>query len=156
MINKVEDIKTSLKGKINAIIGFFEGMANAGIRAVNKVISGLNKISFSIPSWVPTIGGKSFGFNLKQIGEISLARLDSGTNYVPNDQLAMIHKGEAVIPKKFNSEEYFNGADTSEKLDRVIDLLENIDFQPYITVRDIGANATKYQNQQVRIMGGKL
>lgn len=25
-----------------------------------------------------------------------------GTNYVPNDQLAMIHKGEAIIPAKYN------------------------------------------------------
>lgn len=25
-----------------------------------------------------------------------------GTNYVPNDQLAMIHQGEAIIPKKYN------------------------------------------------------
>lgn len=156
MVNKVEEIKTGIKGKINGIIGFFEGLANAGIRAINKVVQAFNKISFNIPSWVPVIGGKSFGFNLKQVGEISLARLDSGTNYVPNDQLAMIHKGEAVIPKKFNSEDYFNNADTAEKLDRVIDLIESIDFQPYITVKDIGTTATKYQAQQVRIMGGKL
>lgn len=26
-----------------------------------------------------------------------------GTNYVPNDQLAMIHKGEAIIPAKYNT-----------------------------------------------------
>lgn len=33
---------------------------------------------------------------------------DVGTNYVPNDQLAMVHKGEAIIPKKFNNEQFFN------------------------------------------------
>ena len=28
--------------------------------------------------------------------------MDVGTNYVPNDGLAMIHQGEAIIPKKYN------------------------------------------------------
>ena len=28
--------------------------------------------------------------------------MDVGTNYVPNDQLAYIHQGEAIIPKKYN------------------------------------------------------
>ena len=27
---------------------------------------------------------------------------DVGTNYVPNDQLALVHQGEAIIPKKYN------------------------------------------------------
>lgn len=31
-----------------------------------------------------------------------LASLDTGTNYVPQDQIAQIHQGEAVIPKQFN------------------------------------------------------
>lgn len=32
----------------------------------------------------------------------NLNSYDVGTNYVPNDQLAMIHQGEAIIPKKYN------------------------------------------------------
>ena len=37
--------------------------------------------------------------------------LDTGTNYVPKDTLAMIHQGEAVVPKKFNP--YANGLNAS-------------------------------------------
>ena len=33
---------------------------------------------------------------------------DVGTPYVPNDQLAMVHKGEAIIPKKFNNAQTFS------------------------------------------------
>lgn len=35
-------------------------------------------------------------------GMEGLASLDTGTNWVPRDQLAMIHEGEAVIPKAYN------------------------------------------------------
>lgn len=41
----------------------------------------------------------------------SIPSYDVGTNYVPNDQLAMIHKGEAVVPAKYNRPNY--GNDTS-------------------------------------------
>lgn len=157
LVSKFEDVKNSIKSKINSIIGFFEGLQHKGADVINNITSGINsKLKISIPSWIPVIGGKSWSPNIGKVPYAYFNRLDTGTNYVPNDQLAMIHKGEAVIPKKFNSEEYFNNAETAEKLDRVIDLLENIDFQPYITVKDIGTTATKYQAQQVRIMGGKL
>jgi hypothetical protein len=29
---------------------------------------------------------------------------DVGTNYVPKDMLAMVHEGEAIIPKKYNND----------------------------------------------------
>lgn len=32
-----------------------------------------------------------------------------GTPYVPNDQLAMVHKGEAIIPAKYNNAQTFGG-----------------------------------------------
>ena len=36
---------------------------------------------------------------------------DVGTNYVPNDQLAMVHQGEAIIPAKYNKP--YNANDNS-------------------------------------------
>ncbi|MGQ3051107.1 MAG: phage tail length tape measure family protein [Roseateles sp.] len=33
---------------------------------------------------------------------LSAPRLSTGTNYVPQDMLAVIHKGEAVVPRQFN------------------------------------------------------
>ena len=53
---------------------------------------------------MPGVGGK--GINIPLI-----PKLATGTNYVPDDMIAMIHEGEAVVPKKFNP--YANGIDST-------------------------------------------
>jgi len=40
--------------------------------------------------------------NLLRAGATHLPQLAVGTNYVPKDMVAMIHEGEAVVPKQFN------------------------------------------------------
>ena len=93
-----------VKGTANVIIGLINGIINASERMVNALGSAVNRIpKFEIPSWVPGIGGKSFG--LPTISNISLPRvplLETGTNYVPQNMLAYLHKGEAVVPEKYN------------------------------------------------------
>lgn len=89
--NIMSGIGNILKAPINVIIG-----------GINGFIRGLNHIK--IPKWVPVVGGK--GINIPLI-----PKLATGTNYVPDDMLAMIHEGEAVIPKKFNP--YANGIDST-------------------------------------------
>ncbi len=93
-----------VKGAANVIIGFINGIINASERMVNALGRAVNRIpKFTVPSWVPGIGGKSFG--LPNIPAISLPRvplLQTGTNYVPRDMLAFLHKGEAVTPKQYN------------------------------------------------------
>ena len=71
-----------IKAPINGII--------TGINAVLKKINGLK-----IPDWVPKIGGKHTNFKM-------IPTLATGTNYVPEDTLAYIHQGEAVVPKRYN------------------------------------------------------
>jgi hypothetical protein len=72
-----------IKIYINSIIS----LANIAIRA-------LNAINVSVPNWVPGIGGKSFGFDLKQIPMLA----DGGI--VTKPTLAMIGEAgaEAVVP----------------------------------------------------------
>jgi TP901 family phage tail tape measure protein len=115
----VKGAANSIISIANSIIGAFESMINFVARAINSVPS------FSIPDWVPLIGGKSF--SLPKISQVSLgripmlslsardggtgqsggglsgvARLATGTNFVPQDMLAFLHKGEAVVPAKYN------------------------------------------------------
>lgn len=49
-------IKEGVKKPVNAIIGM-----------INSMIDALNALSFDVPDWVPVLGGKSFGFDLKKI-----------------------------------------------------------------------------------------
>lgn len=79
------------KGVINGLIGMFEGMVNGVIRAVNAMVNALNKISFNVPDWVPAIGGKRFGFNIKTLNTVKIPRLAQGAVIPPNKEfLAML------------------------------------------------------------------
>lgn len=77
---------SSLKGTINSIISGVEFMANGIVKGINSMITALNKVSFDIPDWVPVLGGKTFGFNLKTISTVHIPRLAEG-GYPASGQL---------------------------------------------------------------------
>lgn len=102
-------IKTVFMGVKETIKNIFETIGNIVKTPINAIIDGINKVlekinGLTIPDWVPKIGGKHPNFKM-------IPKLDTGTNYVPKDTLAMIHQGEAVVPKKFNP--YANGLNAS-------------------------------------------
>lgn len=49
---------------------------------------------------------------------------DQGTPWVPDDQLAIIHKGEAVIPANVNPYNNTSSVNSSDNLDSVIDIIK--------------------------------
>lgn len=73
-----EALKGGPKSFANFVIDKIEWMINKIISGLNWMIRQLNKISFDVPDWVPNIGGKTFGFNLSQISQVSLPRLAKG------------------------------------------------------------------------------
>lgn len=66
------------KSYINFILSGIQGMVNGIIGGFNSMIRALNHLHFSIPDWVPALGGKSLGFNLSTISRVSLPRLATG------------------------------------------------------------------------------
>lgn len=54
------------KAPLNGIIA----LLNGAISGLNRMIDGLNRIRFTIPDWVPALGGKTFGLNLRHISSI--------------------------------------------------------------------------------------
>ena len=96
--NGLDTLKNKIKDPINAVIGFIE-------KALNWVIGKLNTLSWDIPNWVPLIGGKKFGFNMK---EVSIPRLAQG-GIVNNPGrgvpvIAGEAGAEAVLPLENNTE----------------------------------------------------
>ncbi|NLU24151.1 MAG: hypothetical protein GXW99_05425 [Clostridiales bacterium] len=62
-----QGVKDIFGGIWDGITGLLDNAINAVIRAVNWMIRQLNKISFDAPSWIPVVGGKHFGINIKEI-----------------------------------------------------------------------------------------
>lgn len=126
------------------------------INPINKVISWINsKLHFSYGG-LRVLGKEivpSFSVQLAHLN--SLPQLNVGTNYVPNDMVAQLHQGEAVVPKQFNSKEYFNNDndETNHLLERLIDKVDHLELKPYVTVKDVGKASVKYINSQSRIKG---
>ena len=83
----------AMSSVFNAVLDVVKAPFNLLIKGINYVIGGLNKINFSIPSWVPFIGGKSFGFSLPEV-----PYLEEGGS-VGETGLAVVHKGEVVLPE---------------------------------------------------------
>ena len=97
---------TIAKAPLNLLIGLVNGL----IDGLNFLIRGINKIGFDVPDWVPLIGGKKFGFNLKEIGKIAyLAQggiLQAGSAFVGErgpELLTMSSQGAIVQPLTNNT-----------------------------------------------------
>ncbi len=85
-----EGIKDIFKGAWNGIVSLLEGAVNLIIKGLNWLISQMNKISFTVPSWVPEWGGKSIGINIPSIPEAKIPRLAKGAVIPPNREFMAV------------------------------------------------------------------
>ena len=56
-----------LKAAVNGVIGLLNGMLSGVTAALNAVIRAANKLHFTVPEWVPGVGGQYFGLQLQQV-----------------------------------------------------------------------------------------
>lgn len=85
-----EGIQNIFKGAWNGIVSLIEGAVNLIIRGLNWLISQMNKISFTVPSWVPGVGGKSLGISIPSIPEAKIPRLAQGAVIPPNREFMAV------------------------------------------------------------------
>lgn len=74
---------------VNIIIGILNTIARAFVEVVNWIVRAINKIHVEIPSWVPFVGGKSIGFNLREVQYTGIEYMANG-GVVTSPTLAMV------------------------------------------------------------------
>lgn len=94
---------------IGGITGAFTGFINLFVSGINFFIGALNSISFTVPDFVPFVGGEEFGINIPLI-----PMLEEG-GQISEDGTAYLHAGEKVIP-----------AAKVEQLDNVVEVATNM------------------------------
>lgn len=125
-----QGVKDIFAGIMNGLGAVIKGPLNAVISLINGAISGLNKISVSIPSWVPGFGGKTFGINIPKIPMLAKGGI------IDSPTLAMVGEAgkEAVVPLENNTQgldllanklmERLGGANTvSANTDRALQII---------------------------------
>lgn len=85
-----EAIKDFVKKPINAVIGFINGLCGGVVKGVNKIVSAMNNLSFDVPDWVPGLGGKKFGFSLKELSYTDIPLLANGAVLEPNNPMLAV------------------------------------------------------------------
>ena len=164
--NKIVDVFTKggeiFQGIRDGFLDICKTIINAIIKGANVVIGlpfkGINGIMNTIRN-ISFLGISPFKGLWKQdplpVPQIPLLKV--GTEYVPEDMLAMIHKGEAVIPKEFNEKSYFSNMSDNEEtnrlLEQVIDAIQAIEINPYTTVKDVGSASIQYIKDKSRQLG---
>lgn len=92
--NSVDSIIRSVTKLINFMVSGVEYLVNLVVSGVNGIINSINSVS------------KYVGISIPNVSPVTIQRFypqyEQGTNYVPNDGLAYLHEGEAVVPKKYN------------------------------------------------------
>lgn len=89
--NVLDPIKAGVKNTINGIIAYLNSCIKAVVDSVNSIVTTINQLSFKVPDWVPDLGGKRFGFNLKKAKATPIPYLAKGAVLPANKPfLAMV------------------------------------------------------------------
>lgn len=90
-LSKVLDgAKTMVKGAVNVILTVVGSLVNAVINGLNWLVKKINSISFTVPDWIPLVGGKSFSPKLPSIKEWKIPQLATGAVIPPNREFLAV------------------------------------------------------------------
>lgn len=157
-------IVSTIKGAINGIIGGINGMIRGVVNGLNAVIRLLNKLHFSIPDWVPGLGGKSFGFNIGELSAPQIPLLAKG-GVIKQPTLAMMGEypgagsnPEIAAPQSAIAEAV--AAANGDVVDAILQvagkIIEAIQENGGVTIGDetLGRAVDRYNRKRAVINGG--
>ena len=127
-----EDAKEALSEDYSELFGEqIQGALDEGQKVIDNTeldwshpFQSLGKVLGNI--WDLFTGGGNTNSNNNNSKSVKTASFAVGTNYVPNDGLAYLHQGEAVIPKKYNQPYQPNTMDQAY-VDQIITTVRALD-----------------------------
>jgi len=117
------DISSEWENNINNADFYTQNLQSKlskGMKVPIKFDTDISSIDFAISSII-----KKVNTSFKKIG-FNVPSYDVGTDYVPNDQLAMVHEGERIIPKQYNNPDYLGQLGNSETNMLLLELNKNV------------------------------
>ena len=113
-----DSIMRTITKVVNFTVSAIEYLINLVISGVNSMISAINSVSQYV------------GINIPRVPEANIPRFvpqyKAGTNFVPNDGLAYLHRGEAVIPEKYNQGSVYQQTNTRQLEDSIDQLNKQV------------------------------
>ena len=96
----IKSFKSAFKKIMDSLWTIAKAPLNMMIDGINAIIKGLNKIKIEVPDWVPSIGGKSWGFSIKSIPKLEKGGIVSnpGRGVLMGSYIAGEKGAEAVLP----------------------------------------------------------
>lgn len=94
-----------VKGPIRSIIGFVNKMIESVESGINYIVRALNGLSFTVPDFLPGIGGQEFGFDISSVSLPRIPQLARGgiikraTTIIAGEDGA-----EAIVPLEKNTQ----------------------------------------------------
>ena len=73
-----DGIRLLLKTTVNGVVDLLNAMISRLVSALNTVISAANRLRFTVPDWVPGIGGNTFGVHMNPITAPQIPHLAQG------------------------------------------------------------------------------
>ena len=135
-------ITNTVKKAVNAVLSTAVKIINGFISAINFAIGIINKIP---------------GVNIKKLEKLSVPSFDVGTNYVPQDMLAMVHKGERIVPEKYNNDDWTKDVDMTETNNLLIELIDAVNSKNLIIDgTTIGRASVNYIRSESRRRGESI
>ena len=162
-------LKDPVKGMVNGIIGCLNKLLSALVSALNGVIGAANQLSFTVPSWVPGLGGSRFGLSMKKVTAPQIPYLAQGAVLPANrpflamvgDQrhgtnveapLTTIQQAVALVMEE-QTAAILSGFQASVGVQReILEAVLGIQIGDDV----IGAAAARYSRKQAVVWGGAL
>lgn len=121
VINAFKGMLTPVAAVAYTFLTVLQALVNGFIRVIRGVAKAINNLGFTVPNWIPGIGGKEFRPNVPEPKDVSFGaltelkkfltlRAKTGIDFVPKDYFGPVYLdyGERVLTKEENKE-YMQG-----------------------------------------------